>query len=80
MTFWQLGCRWGSNTPLFYEFIKNNNTVIGWEDKKYSKGDCLLITDGFTVLALVKYIKSLFKNLNRLFKIISMLLKSKLLP
>jgi MoxR-like ATPase len=57
MTLWKLGCRWGSNTPLFYDFIKNNNIVIGWEDKKYNVGDWLLITDGFTVLAFAKVVE-----------------------
>lgn len=57
MILWKLGCRWGSNTPLFYDFIKENNIVIGWEDKRYNVGDWLLITDGFTVLAFAKVIE-----------------------
>lgn len=57
MTLWKLGCRWGSNTPLFYDFIKQKNIVIGWENKKYNVGDWLLITDGFTVLAFAKVIE-----------------------
>ncbi|MCC9018906.1 AAA family ATPase [Flavobacterium lipolyticum] len=51
MSLWKLGCRWGSNTPLFYDFIKENNIVIGWGGKTYNIGDWLLITDGFSVLA-----------------------------
>lgn len=56
MTLWKLGCRWGSNTPLFYEFIYKNNIVIGWGDKTYNIGDWLLITDGFSVLAFAKVV------------------------
>ncbi|MDP4270408.1 MAG: AAA family ATPase [Bacteroidota bacterium] len=51
MQLWKLGCRWGSRTPLFYDFIKDNNIVIGWIDKDYAVGDWLLITDGHTVLS-----------------------------
>lgn len=50
MTLWKLGCRWGSNTPLFYNFIKEKGIVVGWENKKYNIGDWLLLTDGYTVL------------------------------
>lgn len=50
MELWKLGCRWGSGTPLFYDFIKENNILIGWIDKDYSLKSHLLITDGFTVL------------------------------
>lgn len=50
MTLWKLGCRWGSGTPLFFDFIKNNNIVIGWKDKDYEVGDWLLTTDGHTVV------------------------------
>jgi len=54
MTLWKLGCRWGSNTPLFYDFIKNRRIVIGWIDKDYQIGDWLLIANGFKILALAK--------------------------
>jgi 5-methylcytosine-specific restriction enzyme B len=54
MQLWKLGCRWGGGTPLFYDFIKDNNIVIGWVDKDYQIGDWLLITNGHTVLSLAK--------------------------
>lgn len=56
MQLWKLGCRWGGGTPLFYDFIKENNIVIGWVDKDYQMGDWLLITNGHTVLSLAKVI------------------------
>ncbi len=58
MTLWKLGCRWGSNTPLFYEYIKENKIVIGWEDRKYKIGDWLLITDGYKVLAFANVLEN----------------------
>jgi len=54
MNLWKLGCRWGSGTPLFYEFIKENKIVIGWFGKNYQLGDWLLITDGYTVLSIAE--------------------------
>jgi hypothetical protein len=56
MQLWKLGCRWGGGTPLFYDFINENNIVIGWVDKDYQIGDWLLITNGHTVLSLAKVI------------------------
>lgn len=35
MQIWKLGCRWGGGTPLFYNFIKEHDIVIGWVDKDY---------------------------------------------
>lgn len=54
MNLWKLGCRWGSGTPLFYDFVKDNKIVIGWFGKNYQLGDWLLITDGHTVLSLAE--------------------------
>lgn len=65
MSLWKLGCRWGSNTPLFYDFIKNHNIVIGWIDKDYEIGDWLLITNGYTVLALARVVSSRENVLNK---------------
>lgn len=65
MTLWKLGCRWGSNTPLFYEFIKEHNIVIGWITNDYQIGDWLLITDGHTVLAFAKVLSIRENVLNK---------------
>lgn len=65
MTLWKLGCRWGSNTPLFYEFIKDHNIVIGWITNDYQIGDWLLITDGHTVLAFAKVLSIRENVLNK---------------
>ncbi|MCH4551980.1 AAA family ATPase [Aestuariibaculum lutulentum] len=51
MQLWKLGCRWGSNTPLFYDFIKNHSIVISWIDKPFQKNDWILIANGHTILA-----------------------------
>lgn len=57
MQLWKLGCRWGGGTPLFYDFIKQQNIVIGWVDKDYAIGDWLFITDGHTVLSFAEVIQ-----------------------
>lgn len=57
MTLWKLGCRWGTRTPLFYDFIREHDFVIGWIDKNYAVGDWLLITDGYTVLAFAEILE-----------------------
>lgn len=54
MQLWKLGCRWGSNTPLFYDFIVEKSIAIGYIDKDYQIDDWLLITDGHTVLSFAK--------------------------
>lgn len=50
MNLWKLGCRWGSGTPLFYDFLKEKNILIGWIDKDYLLNSFVLVTDGHTVL------------------------------
>ncbi|MFV0208110.1 AAA family ATPase [Empedobacter falsenii] len=58
MELWKLGCRWGSGTPLFYNFIKEKNILIGWVDKDYSLDSHVLVTDGHTVLDIAKVTSS----------------------
>lgn len=50
MTLWKLGCRWDSHNPLFFDFIKKNEIIVGWTNHPYAIGDWLLLTDGFEVL------------------------------
>lgn len=57
MTIWKLGCRWGSHTPLFYDFIKENKIVVGWIGKEYKINDWILVADGHTILAFAKVIQ-----------------------
>jgi len=53
MNIWKLGTKWGSNAPSFYEYIKEEGIVISYIDlAKPKKGDYMLITDGFMVLAI----------------------------
>lgn len=54
MALWKLGCRWGSGTPLFYDFIKEHDIVIGWKDKDYAVNEYLFVTDGHTVLDIAR--------------------------
>jgi 5-methylcytosine-specific restriction protein B len=57
MIIWKLGCRWGrarDGKPLFFEFLKEKNIVIGVHNQDYNVGDLILLTDGYTVLGLAK--------------------------
>ncbi len=54
---WKLGCQWGSKKPSFYELIKERAIVIGVEDKLYSPGDLIVVTEGYTVRALAKVLE-----------------------
>ena len=55
MNIWKLGTKWGSNAPSFYEYIKEEGIVISYIDSANpKKGDYMLITDGFTVLAIAE--------------------------
>jgi hypothetical protein len=54
---WKLGCNWSSKNPSFYEMIKARSMVIGVNDKSYSPGDLIVITEGHTVYALGKILE-----------------------
>jgi hypothetical protein len=49
---WKLGCNWGSGKPSFYNYIKEEGIIIGVEDKKYSIGDLIVVTEGHQVKAI----------------------------
>lgn len=51
---WKLGCNWGSGKPSFYNYIKEENIIIGVEDKKYSIGDLIVVTEGHQVKAIAR--------------------------
>ena len=51
---WKLGCNWGSHKPSFYNLIKEKGIVIGIDEKKYSVGDLIMITEGHLVKAIAK--------------------------
>lgn len=53
-TLWKLGCNWGKRKPSFYNLLKDKRITIGVEDKKYKKGDLILVCEGHTVKALAK--------------------------
>ncbi|MFO7656157.1 MAG: hypothetical protein R6W78_03755 [Bacteroidales bacterium] len=55
LTFWKLGCNWGSGQPSFYNEIKSRNIVIGHNSSGiYNVGDIVLIGEGHTIRALAK--------------------------
>lgn len=55
---WKLGCNWGKGAPGFYEFIKSHSVVIGVNDRMYSIGDLVIITEGQTVLSIGKVLEA----------------------
>lgn len=55
MKYWKLGCRWGSKSkglPLFNDLLEKYQIVISWIDKDFEKDNIILLTDGFTPLAI----------------------------
>lgn len=57
---WKLGCNWESGSPSFYDVIQNHKIVLTVKQFSYQKNDLVLITEGFTVVALGK-VKSKLK-------------------
>ncbi len=58
---WKLGTRWGQGAPSYYELVTKHSRVIGPFDKKYSVGDLILISDGFTIFSLAKVVEKPIK-------------------
>ncbi len=55
MNYWKLGCRWGKGRPpLFLDFLKKEQIVIGVHDKIYGTGDVILLADGHDVLGIAE--------------------------
>lgn len=65
-SFWKLGCNWGKGAPNFFKLLKNNDFVIGTANRVYRIGDIILITDGFTVIALAKVLEKPFSVTDKL--------------
>lgn len=63
---WKLGCNWGKGSPNFLNLLRENSIVIGTTDRIYRLGDLILITEGFTVVALAKILEKPFKVTERL--------------
>jgi len=53
-TIWKLGCNWGTGKPSFYQYIKSEEIIIGVNDKKYSIGDLIIVTEGHLVKAIAR--------------------------
>jgi 5-methylcytosine-specific restriction protein B len=59
MSVWKLGCRWGKGRPpLFFDYLFEQQLVIGVEQKGYAVGDSILLTDGFTALGVAKVLSA----------------------
>ncbi len=57
MSVWKLGCRWGKGKPpLFFDFLAENQFVIGVESMEYQPGDAVLLTDGFLALGVARVV------------------------
>ncbi|WP_321321638.1 hypothetical protein [Labilibaculum sp.] len=57
ITFWKLGCNWGSGQPSFYNEIKSRDIVIGHQSNGiYMVGDIVLLGEGHSIKALAKII------------------------
>jgi hypothetical protein len=55
MTVWKFGCNWDGNPNSFFEYIKNEEIVIGYApDTPFQVGDLILITEGYAVLAIAQ--------------------------
>jgi 5-methylcytosine-specific restriction protein B len=52
MTIWKLGCNWDKGNPSFYGLIFSEKIVLGHIHFPYKIGDLIIITSGFTVLAI----------------------------
>lgn len=53
MTYYKLGCKWGSGKPDFYKLLKQHSIVICAEEGM-KKGDFVVITNGFEVIAMAQ--------------------------
>ena len=53
MTYYKLGCNWGSGKPDFYKLLKQHSIVICAEEGM-KKGDFVVITQGFRVIAMAQ--------------------------
>lgn len=57
MSYWKLGCRWGSKKdglPLFLELLIKHNIVISWIDKDFGINSKIILTDGHTIIGIAE--------------------------
>lgn len=55
MTYWKLGCNWGTGNPDFYTLLKRESIVIDGSCRM-ERGDIVAICKGFRVVAVVKIV------------------------
>ncbi len=53
-TIWKLGCNWGTGKPSFFNYIKDEEIIIGVNDKMYNIGDLIVVTEGHQVNAIAR--------------------------
>lgn len=58
MTYWKLGCRWYSKSPLFFDFLVENKIVVSWTDSKFEINDIVLLTDGYKAIGIAKVLST----------------------
>ncbi len=61
MSYWKLGCRWGSKKdglPLFLELLLKHNIVISWVDRDFAINSKIILTDGHTIIGIAETISS----------------------
>lgn len=51
---WKLGCNWDTGAPNFFPMLQREHIVITVGKYHYNVGDIVIITEGFTVIALGK--------------------------
>ncbi|SEO43261.1 AAA family ATPase [Mucilaginibacter sp. OK283] len=51
---WKLGCNWKRTAPSFFHMLQREEIVITVDKFPYRPGDIVIITEGFTVVALGK--------------------------
>ena len=54
MIYWKLGCRWYSKSPLFFDYLVENEIVVSWTNLKFEINDIVLLTDGYRAIGIAK--------------------------
>ena len=55
MRVWKFGCNWSGNANSFYEFIRDEKIVIGYQPHTpFRLDDMVLVSSGFLVRAIVQ--------------------------
>lgn len=58
MRVFKLGCNWGRNSPVFFDWLEDKEFILSVTDYLYPIGSIILITEGYTVKALAYVVGS----------------------